>query len=461
MNVNNKETQEIRKVVEQTKLIDTHEHLQRENNRINLDVDVLSIFFLQYASSDLISAGLSYKDYQMILDSTKPLDKRWQIFSPYWEEIKNTSYARILNIVAKDLYGHEINEKTYKQISKKMKERNKIGLYKWVLKEKSRIDLSLQDTLLKPKSYAIWNTPSLKKLLDVDRTFFLPVHRFEDFILLQDRYDIESIAYRRNTTIHTLTDLLKNLEFEFQEISNDIAAVKLWLGYRRSIKFEKTTFHEAEKIFNEIFSQETFRRTDADGVRITVPEGISLQDATPLHDFMTHKVIQLAGQHSIPVQIHTGFHEGNENFLSNTNPLKLINLFTEYRNVKFDLFHGGYPFIGESSALAKTFPNVYLDLAWLHLISPHVAREALSEWIDTVPSNKILGFGGDYVFVEGSYGHSIIARENVSRVLIQKVENGDLKLDHAKSLAKKILRDNAINLFLKRLKKKLDSKKLT
>lgn len=455
MSINNKESKEIRKVVKLTKLIDTHEHLQRENNRINLDVDVLTVFFLQYASSDLISSGLSYKDYQMILNPAKSLDKRWQIFSPYWEEIKNTSYARVLNIAAKDLYGDEINEKTYRQISKKMKERNKIGLYKWVLKDKSRIDLSLQDTLLKPKDYAIWNTPSVKNLLDVDRTFFIPVHRFEDFILPQDRYDIESIAHRRNTTIHTLRDLVKNLELEFQEISNNIAAVKLWLGYRRSIKFEKATFHEAEKIFNEIFSQETFRRTNADGVRITVPEGISLQDAKPLHDFMTHKVIQLAGRHSVPVQIHTGFHEGNENLLSNTNPLNLTNLFTEYRNVKFDLFHGGYPYIGESSALAKTFPNVYLDLAWLHLISPYVAREALSEWIDTVPSNKILGFGGDYVFVEGSYGHSIIARQNVSRILIQKVENGDLKLEYAKSLAKKILRENAINLFLNRIKKNI------
>jgi hypothetical protein len=120
LSLNNKESQEIRKVVEQTKLIDTHEHLQRENNRINLDVDVLSVFFLQYASSDLISSGLSYKDYQMILNPAKSLEKRWQIFSPYWEEIKNTSYARVLNIAAKDLYGDEINEKTYKQISKKM-----------------------------------------------------------------------------------------------------------------------------------------------------------------------------------------------------------------------------------------------------------------------------------------------------------------------------------------------------
>ena len=53
MSVKSKESLAIRKVVDQTKLIDTHEHLQRENNRIHLDVDVLSIFFLQYASSDV------------------------------------------------------------------------------------------------------------------------------------------------------------------------------------------------------------------------------------------------------------------------------------------------------------------------------------------------------------------------------------------------------------------------
>ncbi|MEM3003864.1 MAG: amidohydrolase family protein [Candidatus Bathyarchaeia archaeon] len=230
-----------------------------------------------------------------------------------------------------------------------------------------------------------------------------------------------------------------------------IAAVKLWLGYRRPLKFEKATFSEAEQVFNNICSQKTFVRVDAEGVRITAPSGISLDEAKPLHDFMVHKVIQLAGEYSVPVQIHTGFHEGNENLIANTNPLNLTNLFMEYREVKFDIFHGAYPWIGECSALAKTFPNVYLDLAWLHVVSPYIAREALSEWLETVPANKILGFGGDYVFVEGSYGHSVIARDNIARVLTQKVEDGDLKLEEAKALARKILRENAKELFLKRI----------
>lgn len=446
-----REVEQIRKAVNEVRLIDTHEHLQREENRLKTEVDALSVFFLQYASSDLISSGLSYRDYQTILDPRKPLEDRWKTFFPFWENIQNTAYAKALKIASRDLYGEEINERTYQQISKRMKEANKKGLYKWVLKDRAAIDISLQDTLLKPETYAYWNTPPVTKLLEVDKEFFIPVHRFQDFTLIQDRSDIEGIACRRGTTIHTLTDLVKNLEMEFRELSQKIAAVKLWLGYRRPIRFEKATFAEAEEVFNQIFSQTTFDRMELEGVRMTVPEDLSLDEAKPLHDFMVHKVIQLAGEYSIPVQIHTGYHEGNENLLSNTNPLNLTNLFMEYKHVKFDLFHGGYPYIGESTALAKTFPNVYLDLAWLHIMSPHAAREAISEWLDTVPANKILGFGGDYVFVEGTYGHSVIARDNVARVLIKKVEEGDLKIEEAITLARQILRENAKTLFLERI----------
>ncbi|MEM3003865.1 MAG: hypothetical protein QXK96_01020 [Candidatus Bathyarchaeia archaeon] len=180
MSKTNEEAKQIRRVVNETRLIDTHEHLQREDNRVKSEVDVLATFLLQYASSDLISSGLSYRDYQTILDPHQPLEKRWEIFSPYWERMKNTSYARVLDIAARDLYGYEINDQTYKKISDKMKEVNKKGLYRWVLKEKAGIEISLQDTLLKPKSYAFWKTPSTERLLDVDREFFVHVHRYED-----------------------------------------------------------------------------------------------------------------------------------------------------------------------------------------------------------------------------------------------------------------------------------------
>jgi hypothetical protein len=83
----------------------------------------------------------------------------------------------------------------------------------------------------------------------------------------------------------------------------------------------------------------------------------------------------------------------------------------------------------------------------VHVISPWVARQTLHEWIETVPANKIFAFGGDYIFVEGAYAHSRMARDNVARVLAEKVETGYLAEDEAVGLAHKLLRENAARFF--------------
>ncbi len=88
--------------------------------------------------------------------------------------------------------------------------------------------------------------------------------------------------------------------------------------------------------------------------------------------------------------------------------------------------------------MGKNFANVYLDLCWLHIISPKVARDCLSEWIETVPSNKIMAFGGDLSYVEGAWTHAEMARENVARVLAEKVDSGYMTEDDAAALAEKL-----------------------
>jgi hypothetical protein len=86
-------------------------------------------------------------------------------------------------------------------------------------------------------------------------------------------------------------------------------------------------------------------------------------------------------------------------------------------------------------------------LCWLHVISPWVAQQTLHEWIETVPVNKIFASGGDYVFVEGTYVHSRLARDNVAAVLTEKAEAGYLTEEEAMALASKLLRDNALRFF--------------
>ncbi len=53
----------------------------------------------------------------------------------------------------------------------------------------------------------------------------------------------------------------------------------------------------------------------------------------------------------------------------------------------------------------------------------------------------------DYIFLEGSYGHSVIARDNVAQVLAEKVQAGYLSEDEAVGMAGKLLRENVQHFF--------------
>jgi predicted TIM-barrel fold metal-dependent hydrolase len=170
-------------------------------------------------------------------------------------------------------------------------------------------------------------------------------------------------------------------------------------------------------------------------------------EVKPLQDYMMHCIIQLARKHHIPMQIHTGLQAGDGNHIANANPAMLTNLFLEYRDVNFILMHGAYPYGGELSALAKGFRNVFIEMSWVYIISPSYAARYLHEWLETVPANKILAFGGDYHNVENTYAHSMMAREIVSRVLTEKVSSGYLSETEALEIATMILHDNAIAVF--------------
>jgi len=93
------------------------------------------------------------------------------------------------------------------------------------------------------------------------------------------------------------------------------------------------------------------------------------------------------------------------------------------------------------------FPNVWIDFCWAHVVSPPSARAALHLLLETVPANKILGFGGDYRYVELSYAHSVMARRNIAQVLAEKVQAGLCTEAQALALARRLLSENAAALF--------------
>jgi predicted TIM-barrel fold metal-dependent hydrolase len=172
-----------------------------------------------------------------------------------------------------------------------------------------------------------------------------------------------------------------------------------------------------------------------------------MEEARPFQDFVMHHIVRRAIDHDLTIQIHTGIQEGNGNEITNSDPTLLSNLFLEYPEARFDLFHGSYPYWRELGLLAKVFPNVYADMCWVPTISPRVLRVALEEWIELIPSTKVSAFGADYIFVDGSYAASRMARRAVTEALCVKVEEGYLEEDEGAGLAAKYLRENAWALF--------------
>jgi predicted TIM-barrel fold metal-dependent hydrolase len=428
---------EIKNYVDSIKVVDTHEHLMEENERLVLGYDPLVVLLPHYLSSDLISSGMELKELNLLRSSDTLLEDRWKSFLDYWVEVENTGYAQAIKIAARDLYGvEEFSVDSWRKLRDSMKNFHKKGLYEHVLKTKSGIDLSINDV----------------SSVEMDGRFNVPVMNFDDYAIATSREDVKQLSIILGEPIHTIEDLLNALKKHYDSVANKIVGVKIGLAYERILSFEKTERAEAEKVFNRIYRTKTFESVEvmpygSRPLSRNVPSGIDFAEAKPLQDYMVHLIIQLASRYGHPVQIHTGLHEGNENIINHSNPALLVNLFMEYPEVKFDVFHAGYPYFRELATIAKNFPNVYPDLCWIHVVSPKAARSILSEWLDMVPSNKILAFGGDYRFVEGVYGHIKIARRNIVKVLNEKVEEGEIELKQAYTIAKKILRDNALKLF--------------
>jgi uncharacterized protein len=408
--------------VDRLEIIDTHEHLPASDAARDRNVDVLKEYLAHYFNKDLMSAGLTKENFLRVIDTELPLMDRWRLVAPYWELARNTGYGRSLDLSVKGIYGFErIDGNTIEPLNAAFQESLKPGHFEKVLKQKSRISVSLLDSHL-----------------DCDRSLFRSVFRMDNYIFPSNDSDLRSMEKETGVGICSFDDWLLSCETLLDlALSRGAVALKSGLAYRRTLRFERVSKSEAEESFNEIFKYIHIQNRTFD----------ILIAGKKFQDYMMHYVLRLANKRHLTFQFHTGLLEGNGNVIGNSDPSLLVNLFLEYPNVKFDLFHIGYPYQHVLSALAKSFPNVYIDMCWAHIISPTACVESLREWLDSVPVNKICAFGGDYLFVDGVYGHQLLARHNVCRSLAAKVEEGVFDLDRAAEVARMLFVDNPMELF--------------
>jgi len=406
--------------IEKISVIDSHEHLYPEGERVARDTDVLEMIDM-YVIGDLHAAGCPPEVAQKIVDPKVEIAPRWQLLEPYWPKIRNGSYARMWTRTLKDLFGcEEMSAAALAEATEKMRQANQPGWYEQVLKERCNIAISVLDDS------------------DVgtacDRELFVPVIRATQFIEARTKQQLEELSANTDHAIHSLDDLVSAAQSHISQAHAEGAVgLKVSHAYRRTLQHDKVTYAEAEQLFNRIFDH--------------LGEGLSWAEAKPLQDYMLHKCVQAAMENDMTIIFHTGIQAGGNNIVTNTNPTLLTNLFLEYKQARFDLFHAGYPYARECGVLAKYFSNVWVDLAWMHIISAAGTRQILRDWLDLIPANKIIGFGGDVRHVELVYGHLYEARRNIAQVLAERVEHGDDTMDEAIRIAQFLLHDSPAEAF--------------
>jgi len=396
------------KAMEEFEIIDAHEHLPSEKARIQAEVDVF-ILVSHYTRHDLHVAGMSGDDYETLYKPEVPLEHRWSLFAPYWEQIRWSSYARAALLAAQKFYGFaDINKKTYQPLSEAIKKANKKGIYEKVLSKTCKIRTALTQGI----------SPAEKTPL------LTPVVRMPLMTGMSNWKEVSHPAFAPQANIRSLDGYL-NAAYAYIRQAKKEGAVGLKMV---SNPYGPPDRKVAVKAFNSL---QNSKKTN-------------LGSPNPLGDYVLDRVICFAQEQDLTIAVHTGYWGD----FRQLDPLHMIPILQRHPKARFDIYHVGYPWMREALMLGKGFANVWLNFCWTHIISQRFATIALDEAMDLIPMNKLIAFGGDYGKpVEKVYGHLVMAREDVAKVLASRIESGQMTEKQALEIAHKWFYENPKELY--------------
>ncbi len=407
--------------------IDSHDHLRPFNEIPNQDltdvgrgVTLHSVFAGSYFGG--INRLSPWPD-------GKSFDDWWKIAQRDFETARATSSYRYLLPAFRDLYGVDFDTITADE-ARRLNDRIFANYKddKWlvdVITRRANIELMFIDPywarLQFGRAYK-FSVPVLNVSQILSGT-----HR-ESFVDMDSPY---LFAERKKMPLATLDDYLAVVDAIFAEaVAADVVCLKSTQAYQRTLRYERVPQERAAKIFG------------------TSPRKLGEAEKKDFEDFMFWHVLSLSAKYDLPFQIHTGHGR-----LQGSSPMLLLDAIAANPATKFVLFHGGFPWVDETAAIAMRHHNVWIDSVWLPTLSYTMAKRAYQVWLETMPSDRIM-WGADTVQAEGIYAATEFTRQCLAEALAEKVERGELREEDAAEIGRRILRDNALKLFPK-LKRQL------
>lgn len=413
-------------------VIDCHEHLTGPEARPPYKEPIAALIH-GYVFSDLQSAayGVPDRDLNRLADHEVPTDEKWPLFERVWRATEHTAYARVTKLVLKGVYGvEELTREALDRVAEKLESQDEAAYYRAI--DEAGIEAMLVDVLG-------WLPKGLGSYLDGSKTF---PGKWRPMISLPGLHPtmlgwetIQHVGSLADRHITSLDEYLEAVLIVLQRcVARGAVGIKDQSAYSRIVSYDLVPRADAERLFNVVLADPR--------------NSLGWPAGKPLNDYLFHQYMRFARELDLPVQLHTGHMAGIRNRVDKTNAAYLASVLELHREVRFDLFHGNWPYMGDLLFLGKNYPNVALDLCWLHIIDPDYAAELLERSVLTLPHSKVHGFGGDYGDVpEYVAGHLQIARENIAGTLAHLVERGWLEEEQAVALAADWLFNNPNRFF--------------
>jgi uncharacterized protein len=407
--------------IQDTTLVDTHEHLHKEADYTGNGPDVLQDLFGNYVQADLIVAGATQEAVDKLLDSNNPdIEARWEGISAAWQLCQYTGYGETVRLIAKHAYGmDEINPAAIVAAAEHNRQLRQPGERLRILKEEGNLDHVQIDDF-------VWACLPDQSGLD----FFLYDLSWVAFC----RGEIQAEALFKETGVNVidLKTLRGGMKALFDKYGACAIAVKTQHAYNRTLLWQERSDADAEPVLHKHLSGNE----------------LSEADRLCLGDWCWARGVELAIQHNLPFKIHTGYYAGQGNMpVERIKPGHLCSLLQRYPQARIVLMHIAYPYNDELVAIAKHYPNVYVDMCWAWSINPYGAADFVRRLIHAVPINKLFVFGGDTGWPNASVAYAKQARTWLTRALQAEVDDGDLRESQAIALATRLMRGNQQDCF--------------
>lgn len=420
--------------IQQTVMVDTHEHLRREDVWLQDGPgDVLSdLFFVPYDGGDLVTAGASDHDVDRLADHTAgDIASRFAPVADAWEAMRLTGFGEAVRLHARLIYGmEEITAPAMVAAQSRLEQLRQPGQRLRLLRDVARLDHLQVDDLC-------WACEPDESAPE----FFLYDLNWRTFcnggIELETPYEgigtWRGVEKETGIKVTDLRSLRRAMEAIFSLHGRRAIAVKTLHAYERTLLWRERDDHDAERALQAVLAN---------------PDDAEEADRLCLGDWCLARGVELAIEYDLPFKIHTGYLARNLPMrIDRLRPGLLCELLIRYPQARFVLMHIAYPYNDELVAIAKHYPNVWVDLCWAWSCNPRVSADFVRHFLHAAPANKLFAFGGDTWWPTRIVAYSVQARTWLTRALDAEVSDGDLSERQAIDMASRLMRRNQLDCF--------------